>query len=182
MTLNLGGGWNGDLYAYLVHSSGFAVLLNRVGSTTGNDAGFGASVMNVTLKTLSSDPTLQNIHGVASPTEGGIYQPDGRNISPLSSGATFDSTSPTALLTSFNGLTAGGNWTLFIADVSGGDVSTVTSWGLSFDTAAVPEPGSMVEGSVAVLFLGGVIGLYRLGGPRAASTWWQAFNKWVNAV
>ena len=31
MTLNLSGGWNGDLYAYLVHNSGFAVLLNRVG-------------------------------------------------------------------------------------------------------------------------------------------------------
>jgi hypothetical protein len=36
--LQLSGGWNGDLYAYLVHSSGFAVLLNRVGRGTGNAA------------------------------------------------------------------------------------------------------------------------------------------------
>ncbi len=29
--LQLTGGWNGDLYAYLVHSTGFSVLLDRVG-------------------------------------------------------------------------------------------------------------------------------------------------------
>ena len=34
VTLDLSGGWNGDLYAYLVHDSGFAVLLNRVGRET----------------------------------------------------------------------------------------------------------------------------------------------------
>jgi hypothetical protein len=31
----------------------------------------------------------------------------------------------------------------------------------------VSEPASLVEGSVAVLFLGGVIGLYRLKGKKA---------------
>src|SRR5437763_417757 len=31
--LNISGGYNGDLYGYLVHSSGFAVLLNRSGKT-----------------------------------------------------------------------------------------------------------------------------------------------------
>jgi hypothetical protein len=41
----------------------------------------------------------------------------------------------------------------------------VNGWGL--DIAAVPEPGSIVEGSIAVLFLGGVVGLYRLKGPKA---------------
>src|SRR5690242_4320481 len=30
VVLNVSGGYNGDLYAYLVHGSGFAVLLNRV--------------------------------------------------------------------------------------------------------------------------------------------------------
>ena len=75
-----------------------------------------------------------------------------------------DSGNPTALLSSFNGLNANGNWTLYIADVSGGSVSTLTSWTL--EIAAVPEPGSLVEGAVAVLFLGG-IGLYRLRGAKA---------------
>ena len=79
-----------------------------------------------------------------------------RNISPLSSGSVLGSTRPTALLSSFNGVNLNGNWTLFVADVSGGDVSRVTSWGV--DISAVPEPGSLVEGAVAVLFLGGVIG------------------------
>ena len=161
VTLNLGGGWNGDLYAYLVHSSGFAVLLNRVGMTANNSVGYGASSMNVT---LSDSAVLGNIHNVPVPAPGGIYQPDGRNISPLSSGTAFDTATPTALLSSFHGLNGNGSWTLFIVDVSPGDVSTVSSWG--FDIAAVPEPASTVEGAVAVLFLGGVIGLYRLKGPK----------------
>ena len=149
--------------------------------------------MNVTL----DDAAALNIHS-RERARAGSYQPDGRNISPLSSGALFDSTSPTALLSSFNGLNANGNWTLFIADVSGGDVSTVTSWGL--DIAAVPEPASLIEGSVAVLFLGGVIGLYRLKGAKARplpatgivsqpsalsaqfSAWRQGVNKWLDAV
>jgi subtilisin-like proprotein convertase family protein len=160
VTLNLSGGWNGDLYAYLVHNSGFAVLLNRVGRTGANEPGYGAAGMNVTL----DDTAALNIHSVPMPGTG-TYQADGRNISPLSSRSLFDLTSPTALLRSFNGLNANGNWTLFLADVSGGDVSTVTSWGL--DIAAVPEPASLIEGGVAMLFLGGVIGLYRLKGKKA---------------
>src|SRR5882724_13111042 len=31
--LNIAGGWNGDLFAYLSHGSGYSVLLNRPGST-----------------------------------------------------------------------------------------------------------------------------------------------------
>ena len=163
VSLNLSGGWNGDLYAYLVHGSGFAVLLNRVGRSSTDAPGYGTSGMNLTL----SDAGLLNIHSVSAPGAGGSYQPDGRNISPLASGATFSSTSSSALLGSFNGLNANGNWTLFVADVSGGGQSAVTSWGL--DIAAVPEPASLVEGGVAVLFLGGVMGLYRLKGAKAQS-------------
>ena len=159
VTLSLSGGWNGDLYAYLVHDSGFAVLLNRVGRTAANAPGYGTAGMNVTL----DDTAALNLHSVSTPGTG-TYQADGRNLSPLSSGALFDAASPTALLSSFTG-NANGNWTLFIADVSGGGVSTVTSWGV--DIAAVPEPASLIEGSVAVLFLGGVIGLYRIRTARA---------------
>jgi hypothetical protein len=68
------------------------------------------------------------------------------------------------------------------------------------DIAAVPEPGSMVEGAVAVLFLGGVIGLYRLKGAKAqprpvahdsrrrpalwvhVSAWRRAVTQWLDAV
>ena len=31
VSLNISGGWNGDLYAYLSHGSDYTVLLNRVG-------------------------------------------------------------------------------------------------------------------------------------------------------
>jgi subtilisin-like proprotein convertase family protein len=161
VTLNLSGGWNGDLYAYLVHGSGFSVLLNRVGVTANGSPGYGTAGMNVT---LSDAAVLGNIHSVLAPVSGGIYQPDGRNVNPLTPGSVLGSTPSTTPLSSFNGLNPSGNWTLFIADVSGGDVSTVTSWGL--DIASVPEPASLVEGSVAVLFLGGTIGLYRLKGAK----------------
>ena len=135
--LSLSGGWNGDLYAYLVHNSGFAVLLNRVGRGTGEGdtgPGFSTAGMNVKL----DDSALLNIHDVSAPGAQPAYSyaPDGRNISPLASAGSFDSGYPLALLSSFNGQNANGNWTLFIADVSGGGVSTVTSWGL--DIAAVP--------------------------------------------
>jgi subtilisin-like proprotein convertase family protein len=162
VTLNLSGGWNGDLYAYLVHNGSMAVLLNRVGRTADNPAGYGDPGMSVTL----SDAALVNIHsygGTGVPT--GMYKPDGRNISPL---ASLDTTIPTALLSAFNGQNMNGNWTLFLADTSEGEQTKITSWGI--DIAAVAEPGSAIEGGVAVLFLGGVVGMYRLRGARAGAT------------
>src|ERR1017187_6874422 len=110
VSLNLSGGWNGDLYAYLVHSSGFAVLLNRVGRDTGNTPGYGTAGMNVTF----NDAGLANIHSVSAPVSGGIYRPDGLNINPLSSPATFSGTTPSTPLSSFNGVDPNGSWTLFI--------------------------------------------------------------------
>src|SRR6266542_1924183 len=38
--------WNGDLYVYLVHSSGFTVLLNRVGRTASSAFGYGDGGFN----------------------------------------------------------------------------------------------------------------------------------------
>jgi len=155
VSLDLSGGWNGDLYAYLTHGSGFAVLLNRVGrgDSPYTSAGFSTAGMNVTLSDGGTD-----IHWVASPSGTG-YAPDGRNISPLASTTTFSSTSPSALLSSFNGENANGTWTLYLADVSGGYQSTLNGW--SLEIAAVPEPASLIEGTVAVLLLGGIVWLYR---------------------
>jgi subtilisin-like proprotein convertase family protein len=70
------------------------------------------------------------------------------------------------MLSSFNGQSAQGSWTLFIADVSHGDQSTLQDWTLNLEIAAVPEPASLVEGSVAVLFLGGLVGFYRIKGRK----------------
>jgi subtilisin-like proprotein convertase family protein len=41
-------------------------------------------------------------------------------------------------LSSFNGLSADGTWTLFLADMSASEESTLVSWGLQI--TAVPEP------------------------------------------
>lgn len=42
VTINLTGGWNGDLYAHLVHESGFSVLLNRTGRSLADPDGSGS--------------------------------------------------------------------------------------------------------------------------------------------
>ena len=48
VTLNITNGWNGDLYAYLVHDSGFVVLLNRPGKSAARPFGYGDPGFNVT--------------------------------------------------------------------------------------------------------------------------------------
>ena len=57
--LNITGGFNGDLYAYLAGPlGGFAVLLNRSGLTAGNPFGYADTGFNITLEDGNS-----NIHG-----------------------------------------------------------------------------------------------------------------------
>ena len=164
VTLHLSGGWNGDLYAYLAHDNGFTVLLNRVGRGTSNALGYDDSGMNVVFSAAEGLGDIHKYGDTSVPT--GDYAPDGRAISPLATVADFDAAGRAALLSTFTGLNPNGSWMLFVADVSGGDQSTVTSWGLDIGVASVPEPASLVEGAVAVLFLGGVIGFYRLKAPK----------------
>jgi len=134
VNLNITGGWNGDLYAYLSHGSGFSVLLNRIGSTSLNPGGSGVPGMNVEL----SDSYLTDIHTFAGNPLTGAFAPDGRFVNPF----TALNTDPrTALLGSFNGLDPNGTWTLFFADVSPLAVSTIQSWTVNIGVA-VPEPGS----------------------------------------
>ena len=133
------GGWNGDLYAYLVHESGFSVLLNRVGRTGGTLDGSASSGMNITL----DDEALNEAHvsfantGVVT----GTYQPDARETDPL---LVLDTDVRTAKLDSFIGLDPNGTWTLFVADQSAGETSTLQTWSLTI--TAIPEPGSAVLG------------------------------------
>lgn len=151
VVLNLSGGYNGDLYGYLLYQAApgastgtMAVLLNRVGQNTGAPGSqtyvFGfdtAGFANVTLDDQGDDG---NIHNVANPTSGsGVsYTPDGGSLA------------------SFNGLNPNGTWTLFFADLSGGDASTLVSWGL--DITAVPEPTTW-----ALLIFAGVAGSVGVG-------------------
>ena len=140
VNLNLAGGFNGDLYGYLVHTTpggtGFSVLLNRVGRTTlagAGSAGFSDAGFNVTL----SDAAATDIHvtGTGASPVLGTFQPDGRNIDPT---LAVTATARTTLLSSFNGLSAKGTWTLFLADLSGGAVSNLASW--SINLAGISGP------------------------------------------
>ena len=43
-------------------------------------------------------------------------------------------------------------WSLFIADTSGGGISTVQSWGLQLDVVAVPEVETWIAAALAGMF------------------------------
>jgi subtilisin-like proprotein convertase family protein len=155
--LNISGGYNGDLYGYLVHSTGFAVLLNRVGKTAGDSFGYGDSGFNITLDGQSSAHDLDvHVYNAAFPSPSfsggqltGIWREDGRAANPMS---VTDVSSRDALLSSFNNQNANGDWTLFLADLSGSDTSTLVSWGL--DISVVPEPTTWALGIFGALLTG----------------------------
>jgi len=147
VTINLTGGWNGDLYAHLVHDSGFSVLLNRPGRSLANPDGSGSSGMAINF----DDAALADIH-TAIPMSGGsfsgTFQPDGRTTDPFD---VLNTDSRPAMLSSFTGLGANGTWTLFIADQSAGETSTLQSWSVTI--TGVPEPSTLLLSSLAIPML-----------------------------
>jgi len=156
VSLDITGGFNGDLYAYLVGPSGeFAVLLNRVGVTSGNSFGYGNSGFNITL--ADGNPDIHT-YQLSSPLYNGGGQltgpwaPDGRNIDPQSSGSAFDAASNSTDLSSFTDNTANGTWTLFVADMSSGGQATLTSWGLSVVTVPEPQTWALAASGLGMLW------------------------------
>jgi subtilisin-like proprotein convertase family protein len=147
--ISMQGGWAGDMYASLLHGTGFVVLLNRPGKNLARPEGSGVNEFILNL----DDAAPADIHtaitdlGVFS----GSYQPDAREIDP---DAVLDTSPRTAFLSSFNGLDANGEWTLFVADVASGDQMTVNSWALEIQ-GVVPEP------STAMITAVGMLGLLR---------------------
>ena len=146
VTLSISGGYNSDLYAYLSNGSGYAVLLNRVGISESNPDGYLDSGFNVTLSSSSSADIHQyqslggTLNGNGQLT--GTWAADGRFIDPTtSSGAAYDAATRNNTLSTFIGTNPNDTWTLFIADVSGGGISTLNSW--SVDVQPIPEPTSM---------------------------------------
>lgn len=137
VSLNVTTTFNGDLYAYVTHGSGFSILLNRSGRTAGNDFGYDDDGFDVTFSDLASFDihTYQDII-ISSPVTG-EWKPDGRLIDP---DLVIDTDPRTSHLSSFNGLDPNGTWTLFIADLSGGAPTTLNSWSLEITGSAIPEP------------------------------------------
>lgn len=161
VTLNISGSWNGDLYGYVVHDSGFAILLNRVGKTAGNSLGYSDAGFDVKFDDVAGAGDIHSYHltlGNPFPLSGaltGTWFSDGRMIDP---DFVLDTTSrsASATLSTFNGLNPSGEWTLFLADLSAGNEGVLQSWGLEA-MGVVPEPG------VTFLFAAGLPAL-----------WWMA--------
>jgi len=149
--LSISGGFNGDYYAYLTHDSGFAILLNRVGRTAENPDGYPDTGMALFFEMGATNGDIHSYRDLVDPSPGpltGIWEPDGRNISPLLS---LDTTPRTALFDTFYGLNPNGQWNLFITNVSAVGVGTLESWSLEI-TGVVPEPSSLVLMLLAFAF------------------------------
>lgn len=115
--LNISGGYNGDLYAYLVAPNGTLVMLMNQPGVGVNGYGASGAGMNITLSDAGGT-SIQN--ETSGSVLGGSYSAAGS-------------------LSGFNGSAADGTWTLYFADLSnGGGTSELNSWSLGI--TAVPEP------------------------------------------
>ncbi|MEI7533517.1 MAG: hypothetical protein WCK57_04050 [Verrucomicrobiae bacterium] len=133
VTLNLSGGYNNGLYAYLVNGATTVTLMNRPGYAVDGFGATGAG-MNITLQDVgAANGSIQNT------TSG----------SPLS--GTY---SAAGSLSDFNGINPNSTWTLYFSDtLAGGGDATLNGW--SLDITAVPEPVN-----VALAIFGGVLGVW----------------------
>ena len=134
VNLSVSGGYNGNLYAYLVAPNGTLVmLLNKPGATSGNPMGYaGSGFNNITL----SDAATQSIQTTPETSKVAVT-------------GTFNAA---GTLGTFNNSSANGTWELFFADmVKGGGTSTLTGWSLNI--TVVPEPVTLALGLFAAMFL-----------------------------
>ena len=150
ISLDISGGWNGDLYAYLSHGSDYAVLLNRVGAASSGADGYGTSGLNILLEPVTTHAGIVDIHTIQSPAlSPTAYAADGR-------AAHTDTSRPQTLDVLLNG-DPNGTWTLFFADRAAVSSSTLNGW--SLDITAIPEPVNVALGCFAGLLL--VVSLVR---------------------
>jgi subtilisin-like proprotein convertase family protein len=147
VTLDITGGYNGDLYAYVTYDGQLLTLLNRVGQRTGSNPtytfGYSDAGLDVTLADGASNGDIHDYQNVGG--YGGL----------IGSGGTFmpDSTGVATFADTYGGLVGNGTWSLFLADLSAGNQSTLASW--SLDISTVPEPSALTLGALGV----GIIGI-----------------------
>jgi len=142
VTLNISGGNNGDLYAYLSYDGAVVTLLNRPGVTGSNPIGSTAAGYSSVLVEDGAAMSLNSATAAAG--------------SPVATGTYYASDGSAALLGAYGSDSGNGLWTLFVADLSGGGTegdSQLNSWILNINGVNVPEP--ITWGLVA--FGGGVL-------------------------
>lgn len=134
---------NGDLYAALEHSTGFSILLNRVGRSTNNLPGYADAGLEVLFDDGAANGDIHFYRAVLfgnhetpvgqglSSLWAGAWAPDGRYIDPADA---LDSSARQATLSSMKGLPVDGRWRLFVADVAPGGVSQLREWSLQIVT------------------------------------------------
>ena len=145
VNLTITGGYNGDLYAYLIAPNGTLVVLMDQPGVGVNGFGAYGSGMSLTLSDAGGT-------GIQSETSGsilsGTYQAAGS-------------------LSAMNGSAANGTWTLFFADLaSGGGQAELTGWTLNL--TVVPEPVELALGLFAAMLLA-LAGLKRVCSPKPAA-------------
>lgn len=153
VSLNITGGFNGDLYCYLLSpQNSMIVLLNRVGLSSSSPISYDDAGMNITLSAAG----LYNIHNYQDYAgystlinNGSVWAPDRRDIDPQSVASSFDAAPNGNNFDALNGSDPNGAWTLFIADVSGGGTSTLVSWGLTVVTVPEPQTWALLGGGLA---------------------------------
>ncbi len=145
----------GDLYIYLSHSTGFSVLLNRVGRALAAPFGYDDNGLDITLDDEAGNGDVHLYRTVTTPSPGspltGTWSPDARATDP---NLVLDTDPRTSLLSNFDGLSAAGDWTLFVADLSTGEEHRLEDWSLKITGEAVPEPATaalLALGALGVL-------------------------------
>lgn len=155
VTLNLSsvgaGGFNGDMYVLLSHGGKSSVLMNRVGKSATNPFGYGDGGLSVTFSDSAPNGDFHIYQTVSNPMGNsitGLWAPDARRDDPA---MVTDSSSRTAFLSGFNGLSDNGRWNLYLVDLSRGAQLQLNSWSLHI--TVVPEPRGAIVSALCLLGL-----------------------------
>ena len=166
ISVTVSGGSNGDLYILLEHGGKSSVLVNRPGlDTTVASSAYGSPSrgLNVTffdaatVDLKSSIPmTLDASYAEGGVNDGqaqvtGVFQPDGRAVSPFSADLNSPATA-TRTLAEFNNMAVDGPWTLSLVRIDSLEKSTLESWSVEATSSAVtvPEPGTVLPSILLV--------------------------------
>lgn len=166
VSVQLTGGYLGDLYVALIHEGTSTVLLNRPGRRAADLLGYADSGLGVT---FSDGAVAGNVHhyrlGVTGshdlPLSGalsGTWQPDGRTTDPAT---VLDTDTPSTFLADFLGATADGSWTLYLADLGPVGEMTLEGWSLTLVPQPVPEPAAVALATALALLGWGVVVRHR---------------------